>query len=70
MWLALSFLSAFCLGFYDIFKKISLKANNVLLVLFLNTEKNGAEQIAYLPVPEVKFVSFHKCGFYVSYIFN
>lgn len=37
MWLALSFLSAFCLGFYDIFKKISLKANNVLLVLFLNT---------------------------------
>lgn len=37
MWLALSFLSAFCLGFYDIFKKISLKSNNVLLVLFLNT---------------------------------
>lgn len=37
MWIALALVSALCLGFYDIFKKLSLKANNVLIVLFLNT---------------------------------
>lgn len=37
MWIALALLSALCLGFYDIFKKISVRANNVLTVLFLNT---------------------------------
>ena len=37
MWIALALVSALGLGFYDIFKKISLKANNVLIVLFLNT---------------------------------
>ena len=37
MWLALAFLSAALLGFYDVFKKMSLKDNAVLPVLFLNT---------------------------------
>lgn len=37
MWLLLAFLSATLLGFYDVFKKKSLKENAVLPVLFLNT---------------------------------
>lgn len=37
MWLILAFLSAMLLGFYDVFKKLSLKDNAVIPVLFLNT---------------------------------
>lgn len=37
MWIALAIVSALCLGCYDIAKKVSLKGNNVLTVLFLNT---------------------------------
>lgn len=37
MWLLLAFLSAALLGFYDAFKKQSLRDNAVLPVLFLNT---------------------------------
>ncbi len=37
MWAALAFISAALLGCYDFFKKISLKDNSVLAVLFLNT---------------------------------
>jgi transporter family protein len=37
MWLFLAFLSATLLGFYDVFKKKSLKDNAVIPVLFLNT---------------------------------
>ncbi len=37
MWLAFAFLSAALLGFYDVFKKQSLKDNAVIPVLFLNT---------------------------------
>ena len=37
MWLALAFLSALLLGFYDVFKKQSLNGNAVLPVLLLNT---------------------------------
>lgn len=37
MWITLALISAFCLGFYDIFKKNSVKDNNVPLVLLLNT---------------------------------
>lgn len=37
MWLLLAFTSAALLGFYDVFKKKSLKENAVLPVLFLNT---------------------------------
>lgn len=37
MWLSLAFLSAALLGFYDVFKKRSLRDNSVIPVLFLNT---------------------------------
>ena len=37
MWAALAFASAALLGCYDFFKKVSLKDNAVLPVLFLNT---------------------------------
>lgn len=37
MWILLAIASAMCLGVYDIFKKMSLRDNNVLSVLFLNT---------------------------------
>lgn len=37
MWLSLAFLSAAMLGFYDVFKKRSLRDNAVIPVLFLNT---------------------------------
>lgn len=37
MWVILAISSAICLGFYDIFKKLSVTANNVLTVLLLNT---------------------------------
>lgn len=37
MWLVLAFLSAALLGFYDVFKKQSLKENAVIPVLCLNT---------------------------------
>ena len=37
MWLFLAFLSAFLLGFYDVFKKKSLSRNAVIPVLLLNT---------------------------------
>lgn len=37
MWVLLAIVSALCLGFYDVMKKLSLDGNNVLGVLFLNT---------------------------------
>ena len=37
MWLLLAFTSAALLGFYDVFKKESLRDNAVIPVLFLNT---------------------------------
>ena len=37
MWVLLAITSALCLGFYDVFKKLSVTANNVLTVLLLNT---------------------------------
>ena len=37
MWALLAFASAVLLGCYDFFKKVSLKDNSVLAVLFLNT---------------------------------
>ena len=47
MWLLLAFLSAALLGFYDVFKKQSLKDNAVLPVLFLNTIFSS---LIFLPV--------------------
>lgn len=37
MWVFLALLSALCLGFYDIFKKLSVRDNNVLIVLLWST---------------------------------
>ena len=37
MWIAFALLSALLLGFYDVSKKISLKDNAIIPVLFLNT---------------------------------
>lgn len=37
MWVILALASALCLGFYDIFKKLSVRGNDVLMVLMLNT---------------------------------
>lgn len=37
MWILLAFFSAFLLGFYDVFKKQSLKGNAVIPVLFFST---------------------------------
>lgn len=37
MWIVLALVSALCLGFYDVFKKVSVRANDVLTVLMLNT---------------------------------
>lgn len=37
MWVALALVSALCLGFYDIFKKLSVRGNDVLMVQMLNT---------------------------------
>ena len=37
LWLSLAFLSAALLGFYDVFKKKSLRGNAVIPVLLLNT---------------------------------
>lgn len=37
MWIILALLSALGLGFYDIFKKLSVRGNDVLMVLMLNT---------------------------------
>lgn len=37
MWLIMAFFSAALLGFYDVFKKMALKGNAVLPVLFFNT---------------------------------
>ena len=37
MWIAYALISAICLGFYDVVKKLALKGNNVFIVLFINT---------------------------------
>lgn len=37
MWIAFALISAVCLGFYDVVKKVALNGNNVFTVLFLNT---------------------------------
>ena len=59
MWLLLAFLSATLLGFYDVFKKKSLKDNAVLPVLFLNTFFSS---LIFLP-----FISQETVGTYGKY---
>ena len=52
MWLLLAFLSAALLGFYDVFKKKSLRDNAVLPVLFLMPAK--AKLIPSTLIPNAK----------------
>ena len=54
MWLALAFLSAALLGFYDVFKKQSLKNNAVIPVLFLN--------ILFCSLIFLPFIVLSACG--------
>lgn len=54
MWLIWAFASAALLGFYDVFKKKSLKDNAVIPVLFLNTLVCS---LIFLP-----FIVFSACG--------
>lgn len=42
MWIICALSSALCLGIYDIMKKLSVRGNNVLLVLLLNTVFSSA----------------------------
>lgn len=37
MWIVCALMSALCLGVYDVMKKLSVRDNNVLIVLMLNT---------------------------------
>jgi len=37
MWISLAFIAAVLYGFYDSFKKLSLRENAVVPVLFINT---------------------------------
>ena len=54
MWLLLAFLSAALLGFYDAFKKQSLRDNAVLPVLFLNTQFSS---LVFLPFIVLSFAA-------------
>ncbi len=59
MWLLLAFLSAALLGFYDAFKKQSLRDNAVLPVLFLNTMFSS---LIFLPFILLSVFSPHVLG--------
>lgn len=48
MWVLLATLSALCLGFYDVMKKLSVDRNNVLGVLFLNTVFGALFMLPYI----------------------
>lgn len=71
MWLVLAFTSAALLGFYDVFKKIALKDNPVVLVLTLNTMFSSLiflplvvlSATGYLPASSIFYVSV--CGWEV-----
>lgn len=54
MWALLAFMSAALLGCYDFFKKVSLKDNSVIAVLFLNTLFSA---LLFLP-----FIIMSRCG--------
>ena len=58
MWLLLAFLSATLLGFYDVFKKQSLKDNAVLPVLFLNTLFSSLIFLPFILLAVIEFAIF------------
>lgn len=71
MWLVFAFTSAALLGFYDVFKKIALKDNPVVLVLTLNTMFSSLiflplvvlSATGYLPASSIFYVPV--CGWEV-----
>lgn len=65
MWLSLAFLSATLLGFYDVFKKLSLKNNAVLPVLFLNTLFCAAIFVPFVLISKVSPDSLEGSLFFV-----
>lgn len=48
MWIVFSLGSALCLGFYDVMKKLSVRGNNVLMVLMLNTVFSALLMVPFL----------------------
>lgn len=48
MWITLAIVSALCLGMYDVFKKLSVRGNDVLMVLMLNTVFSALYMSPYL----------------------
>mgnify|MGYP006889865040 CR=1 FL=1 len=62
MWLLLAFLSAALLGFYDVFKKQSLKDNAVIPVLFLNTLFSSLIFLPFIVLSWLLFLSGLECS--------
>ena len=53
MWLLLAFLSAALLGFYDVFKKQSLKDNAVIPVSYTHLDVYKRQVVLYVDTTEV-----------------
>lgn len=65
MWVILALISAFLLGLYDVFKKLSLNGNAVLPVLFLST-LTAAVAVSPFVIGSVFFPEFFQnIGFFV-----
>lgn len=56
MWLILAIASAFFLGFYDIFKKLSLNQNAVLPTLFLSTVSASVVMLGFVVLSETGLI--------------
>lgn len=68
MWLLLAFFSAIFLGFYDVAKKLSLKNNAVLPVLFLNTVFCSLIFIPFILISKLSPTTLDGSMFYVPEI--
>ena len=65
MWVSTAFLAAIIYGFYDSFKKLSLRDNAVLPVLFLNTLISSALLVPWLVMSKAGALDgtvFHVAG--------
>jgi len=65
MWLIYAFFSAALLGFYDVFKKQSLKGNAVIPVLFLNTLFSSLIFLPFIFLSQWNIGNFQNSLFYV-----
>ncbi len=65
MWLVYAFFSAALLGFYDVFKKQSLKGNAVIPVLFLNTLFSSLIFLPFIFLSRWDIGDFQNSLFYV-----